>query len=97
MVLFDRQREILLSMAENIARASREQVQELLPKLVERIETANRVVTRIVWTPAARPFFAADFANSGGVKEGADGTTDCVVLAPPERRRDLTALLVAYA
>jgi hypothetical protein len=58
LVLFDRQREILLSMAENVERATPEQLEELIAHLVERVETAERKVTAVVWTPPARPFFA---------------------------------------
>jgi hypothetical protein len=49
----------LLSMAESIERATPAQLQALELELVERVQTANRAVTRVVWTPAARPFFAA--------------------------------------
>ena len=59
LVMFDRKREVLLSMAENIKRATPAQLQELVVELVEHVETADRQVTRVVWTPAARPFFAA--------------------------------------
>ena len=57
--MFDRKREILLSMAENVERATPAQLQELVLELVERVETAGRAVTRVVWNPAARPFFTA--------------------------------------
>ena len=40
-------------------RATPAQLQELVAQLVDRIETADRQVTRVVWTPPARPFFAA--------------------------------------
>jgi hypothetical protein len=58
LVLFDRQREVLLSMAENVERATPAQLTELISHLVERVETADRMVTRVVFTPPARPFFA---------------------------------------
>lgn len=58
-VLFDRQREVLLSMAENIARATPEQLQRLLAHGVERVEVTDKQVVGVVWVPAARPFFAA--------------------------------------
>lgn len=58
LVLFDREREVLLSMAENIVRAKPEQLQRLLARIVERVETADKQVVRVVWTPAARPFLA---------------------------------------
>ena len=57
LVLFDRQREILLSMAENIERATPAQLAELIGHLVERVATTSKRVTRVVWTPPARPFF----------------------------------------
>ncbi len=48
LVMFDRKREVLLSMAENIKRATPAQLQELTVELVERVETADRHVTRVV-------------------------------------------------
>ena len=59
LVMFDRKREIMLSMAENIERATPAQLQELVSQLVERVETAGRRFTRVVWTPPVRPFFGA--------------------------------------
>lgn len=59
LILFDRKREILLSMAENIERATPARLQALVLELVERVETAQRAITRVVWTPAARPFFTS--------------------------------------
>ncbi len=59
LIMFDRKREVLLSMAENIERATPAQLQALVLELVERVETAQRAVTRVVWTPAARPFFTS--------------------------------------
>ena len=58
LVMFDRKREILLPMAENIERASAAQLEELVAQLVERVETVDRRVSRVLWTPPARPFFA---------------------------------------
>ena len=46
-------------MAENIEHATPAQLEELIGHLVERVETTAKRVTRIVWTPPARPFFAA--------------------------------------
>ena len=57
LVTFDRKREILLSMAETIERASGAQLEELVAQLVERAETVDRRVSRILWIPPARPFF----------------------------------------
>ena len=82
LVLFDRQREVLLSMAENLQRATPAQVQELLAKLVERIEITDGRVTRIVWVPAARPFFAAS-GYSRPVTEG-DASDSAVALVGGE-------------
>lgn len=75
-VLFDRQREVLLSMAENVARATPEQLQALLAQIVERVETADKRVIGVVWTPPARPFFAPP-AKAGvrlSCPQGASGT-----------------------
>ena len=48
LIMFDRKREVLLSMAENIERATPAQLQALVLELVERVETAHRAVTRVV-------------------------------------------------
>ena len=50
-------------MAENIEHATPAQLHELIGHLVERVETAGRRITGVVWTPAARPFFAAPEAR----------------------------------
>jgi hypothetical protein len=47
LLMFDRKREILLSMAENIEHATPVQLQVLVAQLVERVETADRRVTRV--------------------------------------------------
>lgn len=65
LVMFDRQREVLLSMAENIAQATPDQLQALLSQVVERVETADREVVRVVWTSPARPFFGSAEATDG--------------------------------
>ena len=46
-------------MSENIARATPEQLQTLAAQLIERVDTSDRKVMRIVWSPPTRPFFAA--------------------------------------
>ncbi len=69
LVHFDRHREILVGLADNIARATPEQLQALVAKLVERVDTTDKQVTAVVFVPAARPFFA---------------NQDCVALAPPD-------------
>jgi ribosomal protein L34E len=73
LVLFDRQREILLSAVENVRQATPEQLQRLLATLVERVEVADGRVISVVSTAPARPFFAAAEAD------------ECVASAPPER------------
>jgi DNA invertase Pin-like site-specific DNA recombinase len=55
----DSRRDVLVSMAANIERASPEQRRELVELLVERVEIAGRQVQAIKWTPAAAEFFAA--------------------------------------
>jgi len=60
LVLFDHHRGILLSMAENLDRATPSQQAELVALLVERVVVAGGAVRQIVWTPAARPFFGTD-------------------------------------
>ena len=52
-------RNIMTTMAENIERATRPQLQELVQLLVERVQAKERVIdpATIEWTPPARPFF----------------------------------------
>jgi hypothetical protein len=59
LLVFDRHREVMASMPDAIAHATPEQLQQLVAKLLERVETANRKVVRIVWSAPARPFFAS--------------------------------------
>ena len=58
-ILFDRNRRVLTSMAENIAAASPIQRSELVRLLVERVVARDRQVrdSDIEWTPPAQPFF----------------------------------------
>jgi hypothetical protein len=59
LVAFDRNRHVMMTMAENIEKASRPQLAELVQLLVERVQTSGRTVepASIEWTPPARPFF----------------------------------------
>ena len=59
LVSFERHRQILVSMAENVERATPAQLRELIEILVERVDVAGREVREIRWTPAAVPFFDA--------------------------------------
>jgi hypothetical protein len=58
LVLFDRHRRLMVSMAENVAAATPEQLRELILMLVERAETKDRGLGAVKWTGPARPFFA---------------------------------------
>ena len=58
LVLFDRHRGLMVSMAENVAAATPEQLRELILMLVERAETWDRGLGPVRWTGPARPFFA---------------------------------------
>ena len=58
LVLFDRHRRLMVSMAENVAAATPEQLRELILMLVERAETRDRGLGPVRWTGPARPFFA---------------------------------------
>jgi hypothetical protein len=53
--------------------ASGDKLQELVPDLIARVETADRHVTRIVPTEGVKPFFA--WAKQGET---------CVGVAPPD-------------
>jgi len=58
LVLFDRHRGLMVSMAENVAAATPEQLRELILMLVEQAETRDRGLGPVRWTGPARPFFA---------------------------------------
>jgi hypothetical protein len=57
LVLFDKYRAEVRAFGEMVDAASGDKLQELVPWLVERVETHDRSVVRIVPTPAVRPFF----------------------------------------
>jgi hypothetical protein len=59
LLAFDRNRRVMLVMAENVANATRPQLAELVQLLVERVQAKGRRVEpeSIEWTPPARPFF----------------------------------------
>lgn len=50
-------RRIAASLPDAIASATLEQVQELLPALVERVDVRDWQVADFTWTPRAQPFF----------------------------------------
>ena len=59
LVAFDRNRRVMVTMAENVERATRTQLAELVQLLVEQVRAKGRTVEpkSIEWTPPARPFF----------------------------------------
>jgi hypothetical protein len=59
LLVFDRNRRVMLTMAENVDRATPDQLTELVQLLVERVSVAGRAIdpASIEWTPPARPFF----------------------------------------
>ena len=59
LVAFDRNRNVMVTMAENVEKATRPQLQELVQLLVERVQAKDRSVDpdSIEWAPPARPFF----------------------------------------
>jgi hypothetical protein len=59
LVAFDRYRHVMVTMGENVERATRPQLQELVQLLVQRVQASGRTVVpaTIEWTPPARPFF----------------------------------------
>jgi hypothetical protein len=73
LVMFDRKRDILLSMAENIEHATPAQLQELVAQLVERVETADRRVTRV--DPSGEAVLRG--------RRGRHLRLGCVVVVPP--------------
>ena len=63
-VLFDRYRAEVRSFPETLDVASDEKLRELVALLVQRVESADRLVARVVWTAPARPFFLAAAAEA---------------------------------
>jgi hypothetical protein len=61
LLAFDRNRRVMVTMAENVERATRPQLAELVQLLVERVQASRRTVdpTTIEWTPPARPVLRA--------------------------------------
>ena len=64
LALFDRHRQIAVSVSEAIDKATPAQQREFIELLVERVVVRDRQVAEIEWVPAARPFMAA--TNDGG-------------------------------
>ncbi len=64
------------SFAEMVDSASGDKLQELVPWLIERVETADKRVVRVVPTEPARPFFAW--------AEQETGEASCAGVAPPD-------------
>jgi hypothetical protein len=86
LIAFDRNRQIMVSMAENVEKATRPQLQELVQLLVESVQAKQRVTdpTSIEWTPPARPFFG-EVRGSGapGRARGANCQTRGEAGGPP--------------
>ena len=59
LVAFDRNRQVMVTMAENVEKATRPQLADLVQLLVESVQAKGRTVDpeSIDWTPPARPFF----------------------------------------
>ena len=62
LVAFDRNRRVMVTMAENVEKASRPQLADLVQLLAERVQAKGRSIEpgSIEWTPPARPFFEPD-------------------------------------
>jgi hypothetical protein len=59
--LFDGQRKVIVSMAENLRRATVQQRREFVTLFVERAVAADRAVQEVCWVAPARPFFGTGF------------------------------------
>ena len=57
LILFDRYRAEVRGFAETLDAGNDEDRRRLVATLVERVETEDRRVARVVWTAPARPFF----------------------------------------
>ena len=63
--LFDGQRKVVVTMAENLVRATPEQRREFVLLLVERAVAFDKAVQEIRWVAPARPFFGQETARIG--------------------------------
>ena len=60
LVLFDEHRARVASLGDEMASMTREQLQEIFALMIERVETKDQKVTRVVLLPEWRPFFDAE-------------------------------------
>jgi len=79
LIAFDRNRDIMVTMAENTEKATRPQLAELVRLLVQRVQAKEQTIdpASIEWTPPARPFYAG------------------LVVAPPDGLRAPVAIQLA--
>jgi hypothetical protein len=59
--LFDGQRKVIVSMAENLRRATPQQRRDFVNLFVERAVAYDESVQEVQWVAPARPFFGAGF------------------------------------
>lgn len=73
LVLFDKNRRVLVNMAANVAAATQAQRAELVSMLVDRVVARDGRIdpAEITWAPSARPFFATRWFEC---PQGASGT-----------------------
>ena len=102
LVAFDRNRNVMVTMAENVEKATRPQLQELVQLLVERVQAKERSVDpeSIEWTPPARPFYGVFGGGAPGRARGANCQTrgeagGVPVAAPTHKNARYTSRLVA--
>ena len=74
--LFDGQRKVIVTMADNLSRATPAQRREFVLLLVERAIAYDKAVQEIRWVAPARPFFGQETVRLG---------SGFVVLARPAR------------
>lgn len=83
LIAFDRNRRIMVSMAENVEQATRPQLAELVRLLVECVQAKDRSVdpASIEWTPPARPFFGKvrGYGAPGRARGGIHRTDELLV------------------
>ncbi len=62
---FDRRLAVVRSLRDSVALASREQLQELVSLVIERVDNADQKVVGLTWTPPTRPFVRDASVNVG--------------------------------
>jgi hypothetical protein len=87
--LFDGQRKVIVTMAENLERATPEQRREFVLLLVERAVAYERAEQEVRWVPPARPFLAGSSVLLGAKPQHREEQAEDGQNASRQRQRDV--------